>query len=69
MITIQRILHTKEKKTEKNEFIFELYVAGDTPISLKATINVKVIFDKYYKNNYDLQVFDIYKNEILYKIL
>jgi len=65
MITIQRILHTKEKKTEKNEFIFELYVAGDTPISLKATINVKVIFDKYYKNNYDLQVFDIYKNPAL----
>jgi len=62
MINLQKILNINNRKREKNEFIFELYFAGDTPISLKAARNAKAIFDKYYKNNYALHLFDIYKN-------
>jgi len=62
MIYLQKILNINNRKREKNEFIFELYFAGDTPISLKAARNAKAIFDKYYKNNYALYLFDIYKN-------
>jgi circadian clock protein KaiB len=67
MIHLQKILNINNRKREKNEFIFELYFAGDTPISLKAANNVKAIFDKYYKNNYALNLFDIYKNSALVK--
>ena len=62
MIYLQKILNIHNRKREKNEFIFELYFAGDIPISLKAASNAKAIFDKYYKNNYALHLFDIYKN-------
>ena len=62
MIYLQKILNINNRKREKNEFIFELYFAGDTPISLKAARNAKAIFDKYCKNNYALHLFDIYKN-------
>jgi len=65
MINLQKILDINNRKREKNEFTFELYVAGDTPISLKAASNAKAIFDKYYKNNYALHLFDIYKNPAL----
>jgi circadian clock protein KaiB len=62
MINLRKILDINNRKRETNEFIFELYFAGDTPISLKAARNAKAIFDKYYKNNYALHLFDIYKN-------
>lgn len=62
MINLQKILDINNREREKNEFTFELYFAGDTPVSLKAASNAKAIFDKYYKNNYVLHLFDIYKN-------
>ena len=65
MITIRKILHAVGKKREIKEFIFELYISGETPISLKAVLNAKAIFEKYYKNNYALQVFDIHQNPAL----
>ena len=62
MIPIQKNTNIHTSKSEKIEFIFELYVSGDGPISLKAFINAKALLNKYYKNNYSLQVFDIFKN-------
>jgi circadian clock protein KaiB len=65
MIPIQKNINRDNSKSEKIEFIFELYVSGDGPISLKAFINAREILNKYYKNNYGLQVFDIFKNPTL----
>jgi circadian clock protein KaiB len=65
MINIRKILHAEGEKREIKEFIFELYIAGETPISLKAVLNTKAIFEKYYKNNYVLQVIDIYQDPAL----
>jgi circadian clock protein KaiB len=65
MINLRKILDINNRKGEKNEFTFELYFAGDTPISLKAASNAKAIFDKYCKNNYTMHSFDINKNTAL----
>jgi circadian clock protein KaiB len=65
MDTNQIIVNAMNLIDEKNEFLFELFVAGDAPIFLKAAINIKAIFDKYYENNYELQVIDIYQNPAL----
>jgi len=44
-----------------------LYIAGVTPRSTNAIINIKKICEKYLKGRYELEVIDIYKQPVLAK--
>ncbi len=56
---------TKLKKSNPQEYILHLYVAGLSPRSQKAIENIKKICDKYLRGRYKLVIQDIYKNPIL----
>ncbi len=47
------------KKTGK--YILRLFVTGLSPKSLKAIDNTKKLCEKYLKDNYELEIIDIYK--------
>jgi circadian clock protein KaiB len=42
-------------------FVFRLYITGATPNSSRAVINLKTLFEKYLKNQYELQIIDVYQ--------
>ena len=48
-------------KKKETKFILRLFVAGLSPKSLKAINNVKKLSDKHMKDNYDLEIIDIYQ--------
>jgi len=52
------------KETEKEPEIWELrlYVAGQTPNSIKALANLKVIAEEHLKGKYTIEVIDLIKN-------
>ena len=44
-----------------DRYCFRLYVAGTTPNSAKALKNLQRIAEKYFPNNYELEVIDVYE--------
>jgi circadian clock protein KaiB len=42
-------------------YCFCLYVAGTTPNSVKALRNLQKITEKYFPDNYELEVIDVYE--------
>ena len=59
----------KTKKTEPKKEIWSLrlYVAGQTPNSVRAIENMKRICEEFLKGRYDLEVIDIYQQPVLAK--
>ena len=63
---------TVVKKTGKSEpkkemWLLRLYVAGQTPNSVRAIENIKRICEEFLKGHYDLEVIDIYQQPVLAK--
>ena len=61
---------TAVKKTRKTEpkkelWSLRLYVAGQTPNSVRAIENIKRICEEFLKGRYDLEVIDIYQQPVL----
>jgi len=42
-------------------YILRLYVAGTSPNSMRAVSNIKNICKNYLKDNYDLEIVDVYQ--------
>ncbi len=53
----------RQSKTKR--YILKLYVAGLTPASRRALLNVQEICGEYLKGRYDLEVIDIYQQPVL----
>lgn len=51
----------------KQKFYLKLYVAGQTPKSIRAMENLKLICEEYLKEGYKLEVIDLIKNPQLAK--
>jgi circadian clock protein KaiB len=47
---------------KRAKYIFRLYVTGSSTRSLRAVYNLRKLCDEYLKDDYDLEVIDIYKN-------
>jgi circadian clock protein KaiB len=45
----------------KDKFVLRLYIAGTTPRSTRAVMNIKEICEKNLTKHYDLEVIDIYQ--------
>ena len=56
----QAIKDSKEKK-----YVLRLYVAGSTPKSTQAIMNIKKICEEHLAGRYELQVIDIYQQPVL----
>jgi circadian clock protein KaiB len=57
-------MRKKPKKgppSTSTRFLLKLFITGTTPHSRRAIINTKRICEKYLKDNYDLEVIDIYQ--------
>ncbi|MFB2893903.1 circadian clock KaiB family protein [Aerosakkonemataceae cyanobacterium BLCC-F50] len=56
-------IFNKPVLTHKSDerYCFRLYVAGSTPNSGRALKNLQRIAEKYFPNNYELEVIDVYE--------
>ena len=48
-------------KQRKDQYVFRLYITGASPNSLRAIANTKNLCEEYIKEEYDLQVIDVYQ--------
>lgn len=51
----------------EERYLLRLYVAGATPRSTRAIVNIKKICEEYLKGRYELEVIDIYQQPVLAK--
>lgn len=58
--------HTRSAKVQK--WSFELYIAGQTPRSLQAIANLKLLCEKNLKEHYELKIIDVSENPTLARI-
>jgi circadian clock protein KaiB len=57
----------KIKAPPKKKYVLRLYIAGATPKSTRAIMNVRKICEEHLKGRYELEVIDIYQQPILAK--
>jgi circadian clock protein KaiB len=55
------------KDAGEKKYLLRLYVAGATPKSTQAIVNIKKICEEHLKGRYDLEVIDIYQQPTLAK--
>jgi len=55
------------KRSKDKEYVLRLYVAGATPRSTEAIVNIKKICEEHLKGRYELEVIDIYQQPVLAK--
>lgn len=53
------------KKDAGAKYILKLYVAGITPRSMKAILNLKLICHEHLKDRCDFEIIDIYQHPVL----
>jgi circadian clock protein KaiB len=57
----------RPRKPKPKEYLLRLYIAGTTPKSIRAVTNIKEICESNLKNRYELEVIDIYQQQVLVK--
>ena len=48
-------------KPNNGQYVFRLYVTGASPNSLRAIANTKNFCEQYFKDDYELDVIDVYQ--------
>jgi circadian clock protein KaiB len=48
--------------SDQESYVFRLYITGASPNSSRAINNLKSFFEKYLKNQYELQIIDVYQH-------
>jgi circadian clock protein KaiB len=51
----------------QKKYVLRLYVAGATPRSTEAIVNIKKVCEEHLKGGYELEVIDIYQQPVLAK--
>lgn len=52
-------------KNGNEKYVFHLFVTGASPNSLRAIENTKTICDEYIKEDYELEVIDVYRQPVV----
>jgi circadian clock protein KaiB len=52
---------TRKPEPREPRYLLRLYVTGQTPRSLRSVENLRALCDKYLRENFDLEVVDIYQ--------
>jgi circadian clock protein KaiB len=55
------------KDSQDKKYVLRLYVAGATPRSTEAIVNIKKVCEEHLKGRYQLEVIDIYQQPVLAK--
>lgn len=55
------------RKQRNDQYVFRLYVTGASPNSLRAIANTKNLCEEYMKDDYDLEVIDVYQQPYVAK--
>ena len=55
------------KDAKEKTYLLRLYVAGATPKSTQAILNIKQICEEHLKGRYELEVIDVYQQPFLAK--
>jgi circadian clock protein KaiB len=50
-----------QKDIETEPYVFRLYITGASPNSLRAVNNLKAFLEHHLKDQYDLQIVDVYQ--------
>ncbi|SRR5258705_6495242 len=50
-----------DERKEVDPYVFRLYITGASPNSSRAVANLKVFFEKFLTNRYELQIIDVYQ--------
>ncbi len=53
------------KKEHNEKYILKLYVAGITPRSMKAILNIKEFCRNHLEGRYELEIIDLYQHPVL----
>jgi circadian clock protein KaiB len=59
------VFETALKGSQNKKYVLRLYVAGATPKSTQAIMNIKKICEDHLKGRYELEVIDIYQQPLL----
>jgi circadian clock protein KaiB len=49
--------------THRDKYVLELFITGATPNSLRAVANIKLICEQYLRDNYELEIIDVYQEK------
>ncbi|MEO6975820.1 MAG: circadian clock KaiB family protein [Gallionella sp.] len=52
---------TASRKAASSHYILKLYVAGQSPRSVNAIANIKIICEEHLQGQYELEVIDLYQ--------
>jgi circadian clock protein KaiB len=55
----------KRRKTAAPRYVLRLYITGQTARSMRSIENLRGLCEKYLKNQFDLEVIDIYQQPAL----
>lgn len=61
----RRKVKAKTRKRVAVRYILRLYVTGQTPRSLQSIANLRGLCEKYLKDQFDLEIIDIYQQPAL----
>jgi circadian clock protein KaiB len=62
-----KVFEQAAKEGQDKKYLLKLYVAGATPRSTQAIMNIKRICEEHLAGRYDLAVIDIYQQPVLAK--
>ncbi len=57
--------YERAAQRQKKQYVLRLYIAGMTPASTRAIMNIKDICEQHLAGSYDLEVIDIYQQPVL----
>lgn len=63
MSNIKNQIADAPEETHPGKYRLQLFITGATPNSLRAVANIKAICEQYLKDNYDLEIIDIYQDK------
>jgi circadian clock protein KaiB len=61
------VLERGPEEAKEKKYLLRLYVAGTTPRSTQAIMNIKQICEEHLRGRYHLEVIDIYQQPVLAK--
>ena len=57
------LIQKKDEPPENDKYVLRLFVTGASPNSIRAITNLKTILENYLKDQYSLEIIDVYQQK------
>ena len=57
------LIQKKDEPPENDKYVLRLFVTGASPNSIRAITNLKAILENYLKDQYSLEIIDVYQQK------